>query len=167
MLDGLPSDDFHTQMSPSQSHSLTASTPDINLRCFGLQSWGGGAVCQENANGLEPKQIDCRVLDPVTNMFTANGTCFAAAETSLCNGNGEVELKFGSPEYIGLGALVFLLLVLLETFGSPFMRNCEVSYPSSLGNASRVTKTVRLLQSVKQSRISLYSNTAVSPKLVV
>lgn len=94
-----------------------------------LQSWGGGSVCQEYANGLEPKQIDCRVLDPVTNMFTTNGTCFAAAETSLCNGNGEVELKFGSPEYIGLGGLVFLLLVLLETFGSPFMRNCEVSYP--------------------------------------
>ena len=92
-----------------------------------LQSWGGGAVCQESASGLEPEQIDCRVLDPVTNLFTANGTCFAAAETSLCNGNGEVELRFGSPEYIGLGALVFLLLVLLETFGSPFMRNCEVS----------------------------------------
>lgn len=56
-----------------------------------------------------------------------NGTCFAAAKTSYCTGNGEVELRFGSPEYVGLGALVFLLLVLLETFGSPFMRNCEVS----------------------------------------
>lgn len=56
-----------------------------------------------------------------------NGTCYAAAKTSLCTGNGEVELRFGSPEYVGLGALVFLLLVLLETFGSPFMRNCEVS----------------------------------------
>lgn len=56
-----------------------------------------------------------------------NGTCFAASQTSYCTGNGEVELRFGSPEYVGLGALVFLLLVLLETFGSPFMRNCEVS----------------------------------------
>lgn len=55
-----------------------------------------------------------------------NGTCFAPAKTSYCTGNGEVELRFGSPEYVGLGALVFLLLVLLETFGSPFMRNCEV-----------------------------------------
>lgn len=92
-----------------------------------MQSWGGGSVCQEYANGLEPKQIDCRVLDSSTGLFTANGTCFAPAEVSLCDGNGEVELRFGSPEYIGLGGLVFLLLVLLETFGSPFMRNCEVS----------------------------------------
>jgi len=61
-----------------------------------------------------------------------NGTCFAAAKTSLCTGNGEVELRFGSPEYVGLGALVFLLLVLLETFGSPFMRNCEVSCDGTL-----------------------------------
>lgn len=99
---------------------------DLSLLCLGLQNWGGGAVCQETASGLEPEQIDCRVLDPVTNLFTTNGTCFAAPEVSLCNGNGEVMLRFGSPEYIGLGGLVFLLLVLLETFGSPFMRNCEV-----------------------------------------
>ena len=95
-------------------------------------------------------------------MFTANGTCFAAAGTSLCDGNGEVELQFGSPEYIGLGALVFLLLVLLETFGSPFMRNCEVSYSAAVGNVNRVTKTVILLQSVKHAGTSFYSNTAAS-----
>lgn len=100
-------------------------------------------MCQETASGLEPEQIDCRVLDPVTNLFTANGTCFAAPETSLCNGNGEVMLRFGSPEYIGLGGLVFLLLVLLETFGSPFMRNCEVcSVLLSQVKLTEVTSTV-------------------------
>ena len=94
---------------------------------FGPQAWGGGSVCQEYAEGLPPVQIDCRLPD-ASGAFTVNGTCFAPAKTSYCTGNGEVELRFGSPEYVGLGALVFLLLVLLETFGSPFMRNCEVSY---------------------------------------
>jgi len=93
---------------------------------LGPQAWGGGSVCQEYAEGLPPVQIDCRLPD-ASGAFTVNGTCYAAAKTSLCTGNGEVELRFGSPEYVGLGALVFLLLVLLETFGSPFMRNCEVS----------------------------------------
>lgn len=100
-------------------------TSAIHASKLCLQAWGGGSVCQEYAEGLPPVQIDCRVAD-ATGAFTVNGTCYAAAKTSLCTGNGEVELKFGSPEYVGLGALVFLLLVLLETFGSPFMRNCEV-----------------------------------------
>lgn len=100
-------------------------TSAIHASKLCLQAWGGGSVCQEYAEGLPPVQIDCRVPD-ATGAFTVNGTCYAAAKTSLCTGNGEVELKFGSPEYVGLGALVFLLLVLLETFGSPFMRNCEV-----------------------------------------
>ena len=97
----------------------------LRLFCGGVQAWGGGSVCQEYAEGLPPVQIDCRLPD-ATGAFTVNGTCFAPAETSYCTGNGEVQLRFGSPEYVGLGALVFLLLVLLETFGSPFMRNCEV-----------------------------------------
>ena len=86
---------------------------------------GGGATCQQYAGGEPPVQILCRTQD-ATGAFTVNGTCFAPQQTALCDGNGEVMLQFGSPEYIGLGALVFLLLVLLETFGSPFMRNCEV-----------------------------------------
>lgn len=105
----------------------THSGPESLRVGSGLQAWGGGSVCQEYAEGLPPVQIDCRLPD-ASGAFTVNGTCFAAAKTSYCTGNGEVELRFGSPEYVGLGALVFLLLVLLETFGSPFMRNCEVSH---------------------------------------
>lgn len=92
-----------------------------------VQNWGGGSVCQSQASSGQPAvQFDCRVLDSATGLFDRNTTCFAPPEPSLCNGNGEVELLFGSPQYIGLGAVVFLVLILLETFGSPFMRNCEV-----------------------------------------
>jgi uric acid-xanthine permease len=44
-----------------------------------------------------------------------------------CNGNGDVELPFGSAEYVGLGFSVFVTLVLVELFGSPALRNVQVS----------------------------------------
>jgi len=43
-----------------------------------------------------------------------------------CGGNGQVFLPFGSPEYIGLGFVVFSMLIFIECFGSPFLRNCGV-----------------------------------------
>ncbi|DBB13713.1 TPA: hypothetical protein ACH3X3_000728 [Trebouxia sp. C0006] len=117
---------------PPMVTGLTIFLIGAGLIGTGLKAWGGGSVCQEYAEGLPPVQIDCRLPD-ASGAFTVNGTCYAAAKTSLCTGNGEVELRFGSPEYVGLGALVFLLLVLLETFGSPFMRNCEVIIALLLG----------------------------------
>jgi len=37
-----------------------------------------------------------------------------------------VMLPYGSPEYIGLGFSVMFMLVLIELFGSPFLKNCNV-----------------------------------------
>lgn len=67
----------------------------ISLTGSGLQNWGGGAYCAENY------------------------------ETIQCTGNGDVILYYGSPQYVGLGFLVFVVIILLEIFGSPFMRNCS------------------------------------------
>jgi len=36
-----------------------------------------------------------------------------------CSGNGDVKLPFGSPEYLGLGMVVFVTLVVVELFGDP------------------------------------------------
>ena len=44
----------------------------------------------------------------------------------MCNNDGQVMIPFGSAEYVGLGMCVFLMLVFIEMFGSPFMKNCEV-----------------------------------------
>ena len=49
-----------------------------------------------------------------------------------CNGNGDVELPFGSAEYVGLGFSVFATLVLVELFGSPALRNIQVQLAHSL-----------------------------------
>mmetsp|Transcript_22634 Transcript_22634/g.53383 ORF Transcript_22634/g.53383 Transcript_22634/m.53383 type:complete len:387 (+) Transcript_22634:155-1315(+) len=40
--------------------------------------------------------------------------------------NGDVSLGYGSAEFIGLGASVMVMLVLIEIFGSVFMKNCNV-----------------------------------------
>lgn len=40
-----------------------------------------------------------------------------------CPGNGDVALPFGSAPYVGLGLIVYSLLVFMEVFGSPFIRN--------------------------------------------
>jgi uric acid-xanthine permease len=40
--------------------------------------------------------------------------------------NGEVMLGYGSPQYIGLGLSVMCGLVIIEIFGSTFMKNCNV-----------------------------------------
>ena len=40
-----------------------------------------------------------------------------------CPGNGDVALPFGSAPYVGLGLIVYSLLLFMEVFGSPFIRN--------------------------------------------
>ena len=59
------------------------------------QYWGGGVFCAEN-------QPD-----------------------ALCSGNGDVLMTYGSAPYVGLGLVVYGLLVILEIFGSPFLRNTQ------------------------------------------
>jgi NCS2 family nucleobase:cation symporter-2 len=45
-----------------------------------------------------------------------------------CTGNGDVVLPFGHPYYLGLGFVVFLAFILIELFGSPFMKNTQVNF---------------------------------------
>ena len=44
--------------------------------------------------------------------------------TAICT-NGDVQLGYGSPEFIGLGFSVMVGLVFIELFGSVFMKNCN------------------------------------------
>ena len=49
-----------------------------------------------------------------------------AGGKSTCDGNGDVIKAFGSPEYIAMGFSVVVMLVLVEMFGSPLMKNANV-----------------------------------------
>lgn len=97
-------------------------TPQLLPRC---RAWGGGAFCADNAGGLPPKELDaCFGADGVQ---LPEGSCFAPQIVPNCNNNGDVELPYGSPEYVGLGFSVFATLVIVELFGSPAMRNVRPS----------------------------------------
>ncbi|ACO69125.1 Nucleobase:Cation symporter-2 family [Micromonas commoda] len=72
----------------------------IGLTGTGMKYWGGGTI------------------PPIPAGTVCGGkTCCAA---------GDVALPFGSPELVGLGFSVFVMLVLVELFGSPMMKNCNV-----------------------------------------
>eukprot|EP00980_Cylindrotheca_fusiformis_P021801 scaffold8638_cov77-Cylindrotheca_fusiformis.AAC.3 len=48
-------------------------------------------------------------------------------------GVGESKLPFGSGEYLGLGFFVMVCLILIELFGSPFLRSCSIAFALLLG----------------------------------
>lgn len=77
----------------------------VSLIATGFEYWGGGSTCAS------------QVLTSKT----------------LCTGNGDVELPFGHRYYVGLGFVVFSTLVLVEMFGSPFMRNSQVIIGLAVG----------------------------------
>jgi len=69
-----------------------------NLLGTGFSYWGGGVYCAENVSTTHP----------------------------TCSNNGETNLNFGNWRYVGLGFVVFFTLIVVEIFGSPFMRNIQV-----------------------------------------
>jgi NCS2 family nucleobase:cation symporter-2 len=44
-----------------------------------------------------------------------------------CTNNGTVVLPFGDRNYLGLGFVVFVSFIVIEFFGSPFMKNTQVN----------------------------------------
>jgi uric acid-xanthine permease len=103
----------------------------IGLIGSGFRNWGGGAFCGDNFRGiLPPRQIstDCYVANAtVPEGFSSVGTCFAPTIVPKCfPGNGEVALNFGHGAYLGMGLSVAGFMVIIELFGSPFMRNANV-----------------------------------------
>ncbi|TFK59541.1 xanthine/uracil permease [Pluteus cervinus] len=67
----------------------------------GIPNWGGGAN-------------DCMSF-PTTGIFVKCPTIFAPRP-----------LTWGSPQFIGLGFLSFISIVLTEMFGSPFLKNASI-----------------------------------------
>lgn len=91
-----------------------------------------------NANGTWMRNSTGAWLT-LPNGTTVNSTAYTASlglplalpvdcflhSTVLCV-NGDVKLPFGSPEYVGLGFSVFIMIIIIEVFGSPFLRNVAV-----------------------------------------
>lgn len=61
-----------------------------------------------------------------TGMKYFGGGVVCAETTFSCSGNGDVFLPYGSSQYVGLAFSVSCMLVIVEIFGSTFMKNCNV-----------------------------------------
>mmetsp|Transcript_20087 Transcript_20087/g.80139 ORF Transcript_20087/g.80139 Transcript_20087/m.80139 type:complete len:705 (+) Transcript_20087:131-2245(+) len=72
-----------------------------SLISSGIKYVGGGVFCAEND--------------------LSRSASFGSPQ--LCNENGNVVLPFGAPEYIGLGFSVIAMSVLIQFFGSPFLKS--------------------------------------------
>ncbi|KAG2448886.1 hypothetical protein HYH02_006235 [Chlamydomonas schloesseri] len=107
---------------------ITIMMIGVHLIGAGFKNWGGGAFCADNWQH-PPAAKACYLPAKY-----ANGTSYMQASQCWV-GPGvkcgdatktEVFLPFGSQQYIGLGLLVFVTIIFLEIFGSPFMRNASV-----------------------------------------
>ena len=77
-----------------------------------MKYWGGGVVCAEMGWKTHSQVVDLEGLSPIPGPACATY-------------DGE-PLYYGSSQYIGLGFAVLSFLVLIELFGSVFMKNCNV-----------------------------------------
>ena len=127
LLSFVPKDKLR-RMFPNIVTGVAVMLIGAGLTATGIKYWGGGAVCAEMAWKNNPQ---------VYGLVGKGGTWFGPDQTgvapfpgsggrSMCDGNGDVIKPFGSPEYIGLGFSVVLMLILVELFGSPFMKNANV-----------------------------------------
>lgn len=76
---------------------VTVMLIGVQLTGAGIKFWGGGVGCSRNPSADNP-----------------------------CPGNGEVMLGYGSGPYVAMGFTVFLIFLVVEIFGSPFVRNTMV-----------------------------------------
>jgi len=101
---------------PPLVSAITVTLLGVALTGTGMKYWGGGVVCAEMIWKEHSQVVDSVGFgQPVSNVPGAT-----------CTGNGKVVLPYGSTEYIGLGFSVLAFLVVIELFGSTFMKNSNV-----------------------------------------
>lgn len=101
---------------PPVVSAVTVTLIGVALTGTGMKYWGGGVVCAEMIWKEHSQVVESVGFGmPVSNVPSA-----------ICTGNGKVALPYGSAEYIGLGFSVLSFLVVIELFGSTFMKNCNV-----------------------------------------
>lgn len=92
--------------------AVTVILIGIALTGTGMKYWGGGVVCAEMGWKTNAQVVNLEGLDPIPG--------------PACGYYNDEPLYYGAPEYIGLGFAVLSFLVVIELFGSVFMKNCNV-----------------------------------------
>ena len=98
----------------------------IGLTGTGMKYWGGGAECSEMAWKLSGQANHLVGFGSITENATGVKWNKISPNPSANCAAGDVSLPLGTPEFIGLGFSVFLMLIVIELFGSPMMKNCNV-----------------------------------------
>mmetsp|Transcript_33398 Transcript_33398/g.38875 ORF Transcript_33398/g.38875 Transcript_33398/m.38875 type:complete len:573 (+) Transcript_33398:94-1812(+) len=100
------------KMFPPIVASVTVILIGVALTGTGMKYWGGGAVCAE----MVWKNHEQIVNNDIVITDNPGPLCFI----------GETAMGYGQTQYIGLGFTVIVSLVVIELFGSVFMKNCNV-----------------------------------------
>lgn len=106
---------------PNFVAGITVALIGVGLIGTGVKYWGGGAFCADNSG-----RGTATDFAPGTFFFDQATESYVPMPVQPCTNNGDTNLPYGSPEYWGLGLLVTITLVVVEIFGSPFLRNCNV-----------------------------------------
>jgi len=107
------------QLFPPIVSSVTVILIGVALVGAGMKYWGGGVVCAEMGWKTHAEVV-------------AQDITFNNSPGPYCT-NGETSEVYGSPQYIGLGFSVLAFLVVIELFGSVFMKNCNVVLALAFG----------------------------------
>lgn len=91
---------------------ITVMLIGVALTGTGMKYWGGGVVCAE--------------MGWKTHSQIPEGALAGKPPFATCGGNGTSNLFYGDSAYIGLGFVVITTLVVIELFGSIFLKNCNV-----------------------------------------
>lgn len=119
---------LHSLLSHRGSYyTHTRMNPNYIARYPGMQIFGRSY--QVVLHGLLVINHSCYCLFVATHHPTSRtnicvhvqGMCFAPKVVPLCSGNGKVLLPYGTAAYVGLGAIVFGVLVVIELFGCASM----------------------------------------------
>jgi len=106
------------------------------LTATGFQYWGGGVFCSQNAmtRPMEAASLGNRfILAPQSCQGDNGGEGFNPVDldpypaAKAPPGLVGADRYFGDSLYVGWGFLVLLFFTLIEMFGAPFMRNCNVA----------------------------------------
>ena len=123
----------------------------VALTGTGLKYWGGGVFCAQNmlSRPMEGAMNGNRfIMGPQSCQGDNGGEGFIGMHPLADDGSFApyppakappgligADLPYGSTTFVGLGALVVLIFIVIECFGTAFMRNCNIIISLLLGYA--------------------------------
>ena len=113
LLAGLLPCAVHRALFPARVLANLIILVSVSMLAVAFQLWAGGVFCDPSMRGRGTAPSDA-----------ANDTI-----NTVCNGNGDPDLvafRFGAPQYIGLGLLAFLMILVVEIFACPLLRDGAV-----------------------------------------